>query len=612
MPTLQSPPKKQAWIAALVLVVGILVAYAHTASYEFVNFDDGDYVTGNPGVNQGLSGASVGWAFSSTYAANWHPLTWLSHQLDVTLFGLRAGGHHVTSVLLHALNAALFFLVLRRMTGRTWPSFFAAALFAWHPLRVESVAWISERKDLLSGTFWLLTLLAYTRYAKKPGAGGYAAVVLMVACSLMAKPMAVTLPFVLLLLDVWPLKRWRKAGLVIPSDHPFATRPPRTLLLEKLPLLGLCALSVAVTITAQRAAGATDLLTIPLGLRVQNAMATVGTYLYQTAAPFGLTAYYPHPVIASIDPEGALQMPALMSALLVLVLTGVLLWGWRAHRIGSPLIGWLWYLGTLIPVLGILQVGTQAHADRYTYIPAMGIALGVSFGLNRIVRRAPSMRPAILYLGSGALVVFLVLSARQVTFWKDSEALWNHALAVTTRNYKAHNNLGRILADRGELDQARFNFEEALIIRPGRPPDSEAAIANFNLAGIHALQGELPQAMARVERAVKLEREVTISNCADNPMGLNLVAWVLATSKQDELRDGPLALQLAKQICQATQFSHPPFLETLAAAHAEVENWDKAVKWQSEALQRYPRSQAAEAQRRLELYQQKRPVRGAF
>jgi len=443
-------PRARVLLGMFVIVAAVLGAYCGVVENGFVNYDDNHYVTDNPVVREGLSARGLRWAFTSDHASNWHPLTWLSHMLDAELFGGEPGAQHLVSVALHALGAALLFLALGRMTGAFWPSLVAALLFALHPLRVESVAWISERKDVLAGVFWMLTLLAYHAYVRRPGLARYALVMLALAAGLLAKPMLVTLPCVLLLLDYWPLER----GLRL-----------RSALVEKLPLFALAIASSAITWVVQSRTGAASSLG-PLSLldRLANAAVAAVAYLGDTAWPVGLAVLYPHPAAQG---SGASAPPALIAigaAVLLAALTGAALV--LARRRGYPLVGWLWYLGVLVPVLGLVQVGVQARADRYTYLPSVGLSLIVVWGAREVALRSPHVRRA---LAAGAAVVILALGARtwsQVRVWEDSVSLWEHTLAVTTRNYMGHANYGHALLRAGRAEEGEVQLRRALEIDP--------------------------------------------------------------------------------------------------------------------------------------------------
>ena len=471
------------WLVPLLLVAAVLLVYWPVLDADFVNYDDQAYVTENRPVTAGLVGRSLLWAFTAFEAGNWHPLTWLSHMADCQAFGLRPGGHHATSLLLHALAAVLVFVVLRRLTGATWRSAFVAALFALHPLNVESVAWVSERKNVLSTVFWLLTLGAYGSYARRPSAGRYLLVAAFLGLGLLAKPMVVTLPCVLLLLDVWPLRR-------VALDAPGAAARLRSLALEKLPLLGLSVLSSALTVAAQRAGGAvTSLEAIPVSARVANALVSYLAYLGKMVWPSRLAVFYPHPATPLASPRVALCAVALL-------LVTVLVWR-QASRRPYLLVGWLWYLGTLVPVIGLVQVGSQAMADRYAYVPLLGIFVMLAFGAAE-----PATGHGRRLLAAGAVLWLAglgVLTARQARLWHDSRSLFQHALAVTEGNYVAETNVGLVEAKELRWEKAIASFRRALAIRPSH------AEARANLGVALAKMGTLDEAIPHLERALKLD-----------------------------------------------------------------------------------------------------------
>lgn len=449
------------WWAALALVAFNVAVYASVRNFEFVRFDDPDYVTGNAQVTSGVTWQGLKWALTTGHAANWHPLTWLSHMMDVQVFGVNAGAHHVTNLLFHIANTLLVFFVLRRMTGAVWRSAFVAGLFAIHPLRVESVAWVSERKDVLSTFFWMLTLLAYTAYVRHPRARRYVLVLLLFALGLLAKPMVVTLPFVLLLLDVWPLRRitlWRDGrGLIAAGDGPVAMRLVR----EKIPLIAIAAVSSVVTVIVQRRGGAVgNLTTYPLVLRLENAVVNYVAYIGKTVWPARLSAFYPYRQSVS----------AWVVAGATLLLIGATVAVARGAR-SRPylLVGWLWYLGTLTPVIGVVQVGLQSMADRYTYVPLVGLFIIVAWGAADLAERWLPQRavlPATAALVLGALAI---IARSQVETWRNSLALWQHAVDVTSDNAYAQYNLGVVLVQAGRVDEGISRFREALRIDPTYP-----------------------------------------------------------------------------------------------------------------------------------------------
>jgi len=488
------------WIfVALVGCIGAL--YARVANYDFV-FDDIIQITENATVRRGLTWEGLAWALTTTHAANWQPLTWLSHLADCSLFGLNAGGHHLVNVVLHTLNAALLFTVLRRSTGACWRAAAVALIFAVHPLRVESVAWISERKDALSGAFWMLTMLAYVRYARDPTRGRFVVVGALLGAGLMAKPMLVTLPAVLLLWDVWPLERWpgdrdARRAAVRPPAQARARRSLAALMTEKLPLAAVCLAAAALTLVAQSQGGAVQSLhALPIGARVDNALRSYVTYLWMAVWPVDLAFLYPHPGRMAGGIRG-LTMAGLAAGAALLALTAIAAALWR--RLPYLLVGWLWYLGTLVPVIGIVQVGNQALADRYTYIPLIGIAIIAAWGTADLARRWPSVR-APLAVGAVALLGFwLARTWAQVAVWRDEPTLDLHALRVTANNFVAHNNLGRALYLQGSLREAAEHLERALAIEP------KFAEAHNNLGAVLLQEGRLDAATAQLERALAID-----------------------------------------------------------------------------------------------------------
>jgi Flp pilus assembly protein TadD len=464
------PDPKVRWIAAT-LFVATLLLFARAIGHEFVNYDDPDYVTANTHVRAGLSLDTVRWAFTSGEASNWHPITWLSHLLDSSLFGQNPRGHHATSVLWHALNAGLAFLALRRLTGALWTSAFCAALFAWHPLRVESVAWVSERKDVLSGFFFFAVLWLYAAYVERRRAGGgwlawYSLTLLAFALGLMAKPMLVTLPCVLLLLDVWPLRRVtfgaadgsKPAAAATAKSSPAMASLPRQLqeiLLEKLPFFALVVASAVVTYRVQQAGGSVT-AALDLGSRLGNAVISVVRYLGKFVLPVDLAVLYPHPGTWPARQVGA--------ALVVLVLvTAVIAWQWRCRPWLA--IGWCWFLGMLVPVVGIVQVGLQAMADRYTYLTLLGVQVAALWTLREGIATSAARR---VWAAAGIVVLgaCAVRTWQQIGVWRDSFTLFDHAIAVTAKNYVAHDNRGLHLYRAGRVDEAMADYRAALAINP--------------------------------------------------------------------------------------------------------------------------------------------------
>jgi len=449
-------------LVGIALVVATLAAYGNLygKGVEFFRLDDGDYVINNPIVNRGMTAETVGWAFTQYHAANWHPLTWMSLQIDYELYGLEAGGYHVTNALLHAAASVLLLVVLERMTRLFWASALVAALFALHPLRVESVAWISERKDVLGAFFWILTMGVYAWYARRPGPRRYALVAVSFALGLLAKPMLVTLPCALLLLDYWPLRRFGNADTTGAAGPPFARSSLGRLIVEKLPLLALSAVACIITLDAQTK-DATLMENLPPHLRVLNAALAYVEYLGQTFWPVNLAPLYSRPT-------GQFPMTAAIVALAaILVVTGLAFV--LARRRPYVLVGWLWFLGTLVPVIGLVQVGVQTMADRYTYIPHIGLLVTIVWGLwDLLGRRVPGQ---VLFAGAGAMVLAcFILTYAQAFLWQDNVLLWQHTLKVTKDNYAAHDNLGVALMGKGRAPQAMEQFHTAMALEPKYVP----------------------------------------------------------------------------------------------------------------------------------------------
>jgi tetratricopeptide (TPR) repeat protein len=462
--------------------------------HEFLLYDDDRYITANTFVHNGITLESIAWAFTTGHASNWHPLTWLSHMLDVERFGLQPAGHLLTNVFFHLVNTVLLLIVLRRMSGAFWQSLFVAAVFALHPLHVESVAWAAERKDVLSGLFWMLTLWAYAFYVGQPSSRRLLVVLVVFALGLMAKPMLVTLPIVLLLLDLWPLKRFH-----LLDESTLSTKTPRRILTsllplvkEKIPLFALTAISSVITYAVQQQGGAMSTVEgIALPVRVANALVAYVSYLGKAFWPVQLAVFYPHygeqiPLWQSI---GALVVLALLTA-------GALLFIRRAPFLTT---GWLWFLGTLVPVIGLVQVGAQSMADRYTYVPLIGIAIMVAWGAVELTARWRYRTIALTFAAAIALTGMTLLSYRQIGYWKNSLTLFEHALSVTKKNWLAHHNLGTALLRARQYEQARFHFTKTLELYPS------IAHTHHNLANALVALGQPDSAIVHYREALRLE-----------------------------------------------------------------------------------------------------------
>ena len=465
-------------------MVATLALYNPVNRHPFVNYDDDRYITENPHVHNGLTWRTITWAFTATEQGNWHPLTWLSHALDYQLFHQNPAGHHLTSLLIHAANAVLLFLFLMYATRRLGPSLFVAALFALHPINVESVAWVAERKNVLCTFFFFATLIAYCWYARQPDWRRYLVFAGLFVLGLMSKPMVITLPFVLLLLDYWPLGRIR-------GGHADATAAPLSkLVVEKLPLIALSAASAVITMQAQRAGGAMrSTAQFSLAVRLENAVMAYAMYLWKMIWPSHLSPIYPHPG----DSLAGWQVGT--SALVLLAMTAVAL-KFRARR--YLLTGWLWFLGTLVPVIGLVQVGDQAMADRYAYIPLVGIFIMIAW---RIADLADSKQIGLVVRVIPAACVLLALSFatnRQLGYWSSNYDLWTHAVAVTGRNFIAQDNLGGALLWLGKTDEAYLHFQAAAEINPLDP------MSRSNLGAYLQEHGHMAEAIEKYNRVITL------------------------------------------------------------------------------------------------------------
>ncbi|HVF71129.1 MAG TPA: tetratricopeptide repeat protein [Chthoniobacterales bacterium] len=644
-----------AWGVAIGLAALVWAVFGQTVGHQFINFDDGPYIYENPYVSRGLTMQGVVWAFTHVHASNWHPLTWMSHMLDCQLYGLNPAGHHLTNLLLHATTAIVLFFVLRAVSGSLWRSAFVAALFAIHPQRVESVAWAAERKDMLSGLFFVLTIAAYLRYTRNPWSHGrYALVALFLGLGLMCKPMLVTTPLVILLLDYWPLNRLAAARTTLGP-----TSATQRLILEKLPLLAIAGASCLATLFAQ-ADAILPVERIPVSWRLANAAIAYVDYLRQMVWPSDLAVFYPWQ-------ETQLSAVKIIFAIAILAAVSAAVFAFRPYR--YLVTGWLWYLLMLMPVIGIVQVGNQARADRYTYLPQIGLYLLITWAVADLSSRWRH-RAAVLASLSAILIGAFTFAARaQASFWKDSESLWTRTLSKTSSNAMAWLNLGEAVYKLGRIDEAIAHFERALQIQPneptthgslgaalwkigrgekalfhlhksleiapkqaavhsslgvalleiGRPEESmdhlEAALkikpddsnAHFNL-GNTLLQLDRPgEAAAHYRRAVEL-------NPRDAEALTNL-AWILATSLDDRLRDGTQAIELAERADSLTMKKSPVIGASLAAAYAEANRFAEAVTTAERALQlalnetNEPRANSLRAQ--IELYRSNKPLRDA-
>jgi tetratricopeptide (TPR) repeat protein len=476
-------------LVCLFLIMVTLAVYWQLQNFDFVNYDDPLYVYANLHVQEGLTSDSITWAFTTTHAGNWHPLTWLSHMLDCQLYGLNPGWHHITNLFLHIANTLLLFVVFRRMTGSLWQSGFVAALFALHPLRVETVAWVSERKDVLSSFFWILTMWSYISYTKHPAVNRYILVAFFLTLGLMSKPMLVTLPFVLLLLDFHPLNRFQ-----LPASYSSTNSQKRSiafrLVFEKIPLFVLVAMSSTVTFYAQRYTGAVvSLDVITLKARIANALVSYLKYIVKTLYPSNLAVFYPY--------TGMLPWWKIAGTCLILVSISFL--AVRAVK-QSPYfaVGWLWYLGTLVPVIGLVQVGGQSMADRYTYVPLIGIFFIIVWGVPELMARLRYRKVWLTTSATFVLTVLMAMTWKQVGYWANSITLFEHTLRITSNNYIVHNNLGNAFYEQGRTAEAIEHYLQALRINP----DHEKA--HYNLGNALYKRGRTAEAIEHYLQALRI------------------------------------------------------------------------------------------------------------
>lgn len=540
------------WRTAIIgaaLVTLTWLTFGQTLRYGFVNYDDNAYVYQNPVVMRGLSWPGVIWAFTHAHSGNWHPLTSISHMLDCQLYGLNAGGHHFTNVLLHGVAVLLLFLVLRQMTGALWRSAFVAAVFAIHPLRVESVAWIAERKDVLSGVFFILTLWAYAAYVRnRPSLFRYLVLTITFALGLMSKPSLVTLPFVLALLDYWPLARFRKDSIAQSIAVGWWSRRPflQRIVLEKVPLLFLSAGSSLATIVAQKHTISSVEL-IPVMWRIKNALVSYFIYVWQMFWPAHLAVFYPHP-------QNSLPLLGVILAALFLAAMSAMVFVLRNNH-PYLLVGWFWYLGMLVPMIGLVQVGWHGHADRYTYLPQIGLYIMISWGVAAVCSSWRHHRPILAAVGIIVLAALTSKTWAQTKYWQHSESLWTHALAVTSDTEIAHNAFGEDLLKRGHVEEAITHFQKAVQIRPGfldaesnlgvallqRGKTDEAIVefrkvidrnpkfakGHFDMGAALLQKQELEQAIAEFEKAIELRPEYAEAHN-------NLAIALFQTGRTDE------------------------------------------------------------------------------
>ena len=572
-------------LTSAVLVALTWAVFGQTIGHQFINYDDPAYVLENPHIRGGLSWHNLAWAFTHVHAQNWHPLTSISHMLDCQLFGVDPRWPHAENVLLHSLTALLLFLGLQRMTAAWYASAFVAAIFAIHPLRAESVAWIAERKDVLSGLFFVATLWCYVGYVRRRSAGAYALVLLIFACGLLSKPMLVTTPLVLLLLDYWPLRRL-----------PHRQLPSWKLVVEKVPFLALSLGSVIATMLAQNfAIGSAEAL--PVAYRLTNAVISYAVYLGQTFWPHDLVPFYVHA-------EGGVPSWQWGSAAVVLIGITVLA---VVRRKNNPylFVGWLWYLVMLIPVIGVVQVGLQAHADRYTYLPQIGVSVGLTWWFCDGARSWRDRAVVLVPLSCVAVALLAFFAWKQTSHWRDTETLWRYTLSVTPKSDVAETGLAGILVTRGRSAEAIEHYRAAIAIRAGNPG------AQYGLANVLAREGKTDEAIEHYQTAVELQPDNTAASNelalllanrgdlagaaanwentlrfeADDGNALNNLAWVLATASDPRLRDPKRAVQFAERANRLAQDDNAIVLRTLAVAYAVDDQFERAATTAERGMQ---------------------------
>jgi tetratricopeptide (TPR) repeat protein len=606
----KSQPKIFIFFIYLFLTVGTAVCFWQVRNFDFITLDDRGYVLENPHVTTGLKMDNIIWAFTTGHEANWHPLTWLSLMLDCQLFGPNPGRLHLENALIHLLNTLLLFALLKNMTELLWPSAFVAAAFALHPMHVESVAWIAERKDVLSTLFFLLTLAGYVGYVRRPSVFRYVVTIVLFAIGLLAKPMLVTLPFVLLLLDYWPLNRFvpqtaKPTGRQSRKPTPVHGGHAVTyqLIIEKIPFFALSAGSSVITFLVQRSSGAVvDINYISLQRRVANAFVSYATYIGELFWPTNLAIFYPFP-------EAGLPFWQITLCVLLLVVISIFVIHFGRRQKYLP-VGWFWFVGTLVPVIGLVQVGVQAYADRYTYIPYIGLFIIIAWGLPALLAKWPYRKIA---LGASMLITLAALGIgayRQASYWKNSTTLFSHALDVTKNNYLAYANLGDDLCSQGKVALAIEYYKKSLQIQPNsayahnnlglaleKQGKHAEAIAHFrqavqlmpdlakardNLAKALVMQGQFYEALEQFRTAIRLE--------PDMPAPMNDLAFQIAAHPELKGRDVNEAIHLATRACELTNYKNTAYLSTLAAVYISADSFSKAAGILETALKLEPNS----------------------
>ena len=649
-------PSRRTQLALCALIVALTwIVFGQTLGHDFVNYDDKTYVYGNALIQSGITLHSLSRAFVDTQTNNWHPLTLISHMIDFQIFDLKPGGHHFTNILLQTVAAMLLFVWLRNVTGDFWRTAFVTALFAIHPLRVESVAWVAERKDVLSAVFFFLTLIAYTRYARRPTTGRYLTMSILFACGLMAKPMLVTTPAILLLLDYWPFK-------LIADGRSFWR-----LAIEKLPLFALSVGSSIVALALQ-VHSPTSVGQLPFLWRLENALASYVIYIWQIFWPANLAVFYPHP-------DDRLSFWQVLFAAAFLIVVTTIAYACRRTR-PYLFVGWLWYLIMLLPVIGIIEVGLQGHADRYTYLPQVGLYSALTWLIVDLSASWPRQKEILATFAGVVLIALTFCAWKQTTYWRNSETLWRHTLAATTENDVANTNLGMVLSDRGQFDEALSHLHTALALRSRsehRHYDLSVAIILDDIGEVLVHKGDLDQAIPYFRRSLEVKPDYpysrynlgttlfkkgdvngaieewqkvlsvqpgdpeTLTNIGnafalkqmlveaiqhyenalqsdpESERASNNLAWILSTAPDPSFRDGAKAVELAKNANRISNNKNPFYIRTLATAYAEAGQFDAAIETASRAAEEADAQEqhdfAAQIREEMSLYQRHTPLR---
>jgi Flp pilus assembly protein TadD len=600
------------------IAITTLVAYEPIRHNGFVSYDDASYITENPNVTGGISAQSVKWALTKSYAVNWHPLTWLSHMTDCQLFGLNPTGHHLVSVAIHIANALLVFGIFRSLGGAIWLSAFIAGVFALHPVQVESVAWAAERKTVLSGLFWLLTMAVYIRYTRQPRLSRYLLVLAVFGLCIMTKPVVVTLPFTLLLLDYWPLERVRWEHQANSKTN---QKSPGWLITEKIPLLAMSAILSGVTFIAQRGGEIVPTLErLPLEYRAANMFLSYIKYISKMIWPSGLAVCYPHPRATLSD------APVVICIILFILLTATFIYTGLRRKYAA--VGWLWYIGTLVPTIGLVQAGAQGMANRYMYIPMLGLLMIIGWTVKYFIAGRPRAKKTVAVIGVLVLLSLLILTRMQVRYWENSLTLFGHDIEVTKDNIIAENGYGCALSKAGLVDEAQKHFQNAVRISPAY---SEA---RNNLASVYLKKGMLNEAIAcfneivkrneatadiyynlaaamemqkKYDEAIKYYAKSLEMNPEDPAANKRMGIALLAAGKTNE------AIRYAKRACELTENKDAECMDALASGFAAAGKFDEAVRVAEKALNIAKTSGRADLagkiQERIKLYEAGQPYR---